>query len=187
MKVIYISTVKKCIGNDAKKFALLIVFLAIALFIRTHVVRLAVVRGESMYPTFLDRDVIAINQTNCMPSRGDVVLIDVSRKPIHGKYIVKRVIAIEGDTVTLDYEKNSVYVNGLRVSEPYLNFDQGDPMITFDAINTITYRVPTGTVFVLGDNRNNSIDSRSDILGMIKSSEIIGKVCLHIYLQQCFS
>lgn len=187
MKQLYSSHSKERSNCDIKNLFILILLLVIVYFINTHIVRLAIVSGTSMYPTFMDKDILVINQMNYTPSGGDVVLIDVSRKPIHGKYIVKRIIAIEGDTVTLDYEKNSVYVNGLRVTEPYLNFDQGDPMIAFDAIGTITYQVPAGTVFILGDNRNNSIDSRSNMLGMIKKSDIIGKVFLRLSLQQYFS
>ena len=65
----------------------------------------------------------------------------------------------------------------MQVTEPYLNFDQDDPMKTLDSIDDITYQVPPGTIFVMGDNRNNSLDSRSNILGMINSTDVVGKVC----------
>lgn len=177
MRQIYTSVVKKYLGNDAKKIVLLILILVMAYFINTHVARLAIVSGESMYPTFIDKDILLVNQVNYIPSRGDVILIDISGKPLPGQYIVKRIIAVAGDTVSLDYEKNSVYVNGIRVSEPYLNFDQSDPMLALDSVNNITYQVPIGTVFVMGDNRNHSIDSRYEILGMVSKADIVGRVC----------
>lgn len=170
-----------------KKIFFLILLLATAFFVNTHVARLAIVSGESMYPTFLDKDILLVNQVNCVPSRGDVVLIDISESSVLGKYIVKRVIAVEGDTVKLDYESDSVLVNGVQIIEPYLNFDQDDPMKAFDAIDDITYQVPPGAIFVMGDNRNNSLDSRSNMLGMINASDVVGKVCKRFSFLQHFN
>lgn len=187
MKQICAKANKENLVSLAKGLPILILLLALVCFVNTHIVRLAIVSGESMYPTLADRDILLISQLNYEPSRDDVVLIDISESPVLGQYIVKRVIAIEGDTVRLDYENNSVFVNGIRLSEPYLNFEQSDPMIALDATNDVSYQVPTGTVFVMGDNRNNSIDSRSETLGMIRQSDIVGKVCRRLSLQQYFS
>lgn len=168
------------------KYAILILVFAAVLFIRTYVVRLALVSGESMYPTLLNGDIVVINQMNYAPARSDIVLIDVSDKPIRGAYIVKRIIAVEGDTVTLDYENDSIFVNDTKISEPYLNLDQEDPMQALDAPISITYQVPIGTVFVMGDNRNYSLDSRDSVLGMISESDILGRVCRRIPITQYF-
>lgn len=154
--------------------------------INTYIIRLAFVSGESMYPTLADGDLLLVNQVNDQPSRGDIILIDTSESSLPGEYIVKRVVAIEGDTVILDYESDSVYVNGVRIAESYLNLDQEDPMIELNSVSTITYQVPPGAVFVLGDNRNDSIDSRSETLGMIEKTEIVGVVFLHISFLQYF-
>lgn len=166
---------------------LIIISLAMAYVLNTYIIRFAVVSGESMYPTLTDRDILLVNQVNYEPSRGDIVLIDISESALLGKYIVKRIIATEGDTISLDYEGNSVYVNGVRVSESYINHNPRDPMEAIDAINNISYQVPPGTVFVMGDNRNESIDSRSDLLGMIEKTNVVGKVCLHFSPFRYFS
>lgn len=155
--------------------------------INAYVVRLAFVTGESMYPTLADGDLILVNQLRDEPSIGEIVLIDTSENPWLGKYIVKRVIAVEGDTVILDYECDSVYVNGVRVSEPYLYHDWGDPMVAQNGVSVVAYQVPTGAFFVMGDNRNNSIDSRNEMIGMIEKTEIVGLVFLHISFLQFFS
>lgn len=176
---------KKMIRKFRNPLIFIILFTT-AYVLNTYIARLALVSGESMYPTLMDGDILLVNQVNHEPSRGDVILIDVSASPLVGRYIVKRVIAIEGDTVSLDYENNAVLVNGERISEPYLNRSQDDPMKAIDSTNNISYQVPFGTVFVMGDNRNNSVDSRSDMLGMIKKSDVVGKVCLHFSLSQYF-
>lgn len=164
-----------------------ILLLCMVYIINTYFIKFAFVSGESMHPTLTHGDLLLVNQVNYQPSRGDIILIDTSQNSLPGEYIVKRVIAIEGDTVTIDYESDSIFVNELRISEPYLNLDQGDPMIALDGVSAITYQVPPGAVFVLGDNRNNSIDSRSEMLGMIEKTEIVGVVFLHISFLQYFS
>lgn len=169
-----------------KELLLFILLLFVVYSINTYVIRLVFVSGESMYPTLADGDLLLVNQVDNQPSRGDIILIDTSQSSYPGKYIVKRVVALEGDTVIMDYESDSVYVNGVRIAESYLNLDQGDPMIELNAVSTITYQVPPGAVFVLGDNRNDSIDSRSETLGMIEKTEIVGVVFLHISFLQYF-
>lgn len=165
----------------------IILLLCVVYSINTYVIKLAYVSGESMYPTLADGDLLLVNQVSNQPSRGDIILIDTSQSSLPGEYAVKRVVALEGDTVILNYESDSVYVNGVRIVESYLNLDQGDPMIEPNGVSTITYQVPTGAVFVLGDNRNDSIDSRSETLGMIERTEIVGVVFLHIPFLRYFS
>lgn len=170
-----------------KELLCIILLLCVVYSINTYVIKLAYVSGESMYPTLADGDLLLVNQVNNQPSRGDIILIDTSQSSLPGEYAVKRVVALEGDTVILDYESDSVYVNGVRIVESYLNLDQGDPMIEPNGVSTITYQVPPGAVFVLGDNRNDSIDSRSETLGMIEKTEMVGVVFLHIPFLRYFS
>lgn len=180
------NSIKQYIIRQKESLCILLL-LCVVYSINTYVIKLAYVSGESMYPTLADGDLLLVNQVNNQPSRGDIILIDISQSSLPGEYAVKRVVALEGDTVILDYESDSVYVNGVRIVESYLNLDQGDPMIELNGVSAITYQVPPGAVFVLGDNRNDSIDSRSETLGMIEKTEMVGVVFLHIPFLRYFS
>ena len=93
-------------------------------------------------------------------------------------YIVKRVIATQGDRVKIDYDTDTVTVNEIPIDEPYLNSEEPDPMEPRDGQTVVSLTVPEGTVFVMGDNRNHSADSRSEKYGPIDAKKILGKVIL---------
>ena len=88
------------------------------LLLNTFVVKLAIVDGLSMYPTLNDRDLLLVYQLGYEPEPGDVVVIRVTEERFSRKYIVKRVIATEGDTLLIDYDLNAVAVNGTVLEEP---------------------------------------------------------------------
>lgn len=103
------------------------------------------------------------------PQRGDVVIVD--SYTAYGKPLVKRVIAKGGDTISIDYASGTVTVNGEVLDEDYI----AEPTyLGYDV--EFPYTVPEGTVFVMGDNRNNSLDSRSSYVGCIDERDILGKV-----------
>ena len=103
------------------------------------------------------------------PERGDVVIVDGDT--VYGKPLVKRVIAKGGDTISIDYATGEVVVNGQLLDEPYL----AEPTrLGYDI--EFPYTVPEGTLFVMGDNRNASLDSRSSQIGCIPETDILGKV-----------
>ena len=103
------------------------------------------------------------------PQRGDVVIVDSYTS--YGKPLVKRVIAKGGDTVSIDYATGTVAVNGEVLQEDYI----AEPTyLGYDV--QFPYTVPEGTVFVMGDNRNQSLDSRSTYVGCIDERDILGKV-----------
>ncbi len=131
------------------------------------------VRGESMVPTLLDGDKIIITRLTSSYDAGDMVVLQKdSFKP---DPIVKRIIATEGQTVDIDFEKGVVYVNGFALEESYIN------ELTYDPENFEGPQVvPEGCVFVLGDNRNNSLDSRYAPIGMVDERHILGKVIFRI-------
>ena len=131
--------------------------------------RIIQVDGASMVPTLQNGDKLIVWGAGYEPQRGDVVIVD--SYTAYGKPLVKRVIAKGGDTISIDYASGIVTVNGEvldedYIAEPtYLGYDVGFP-----------YTVPEGTVFVMGDNRNNSLDSRSSYVGCIDERDILGKV-----------
>ena len=150
------------------------------LLINTFVIKLALVDGRSMYPTLHDNQLMLVFRPGYTPAGGDVVVIHTGKGIFNRDYIVKRVIATQGQSVTIDYDLDTVTVDDTTLSEPYLNFEEGDPMLPRDDRSVVRYTVPEGCVFVMGDNRNHSADSRSDKYGMIDMSDIVGQVVLPV-------
>ncbi len=108
------------------------------------------------------------------PSRGDIVV--VTKPNSENEPLIKRVIALEGQTVDIDFSKGIVYVDGEALDEPYVNTPTN---LRYDVKFPIT--VPKGDLFVLGDNRNGSLDSRSSRIGFIDTRYVLGKVYLRIF------
>ena len=124
--------------------------------------RIIQVDGESMVPTLQNGEKLIVWGAGYEPQRGDVVIVD-SYMP-YGKPLV---------TICIDYETGTVAVNGEVLQEDYI----AEPTyLGYDV--EFPYTVPEGTVFVMGDNRNNSLDSRSSYVGCIDERDILGKVLL---------
>ena len=131
--------------------------------------RIIQVDGASMVPTLQNGDKLIVWGAGYEPQRGDVVIVD--SYTAYGKPLVKRVIAKGGDTISIDYASGTVTVNGEVLDEDYI----AEPTyLGYDV--EFPYPVPEGTVFVMGDNRNNSLDSRSSYVGCIDERDILGKV-----------
>ncbi len=156
------------------------IFVVILIF--TFVLRTVVVKGESMSPNFHDKDRLIISHFNLTPEKGDILVMN--SYGLH-ETIIKRCIGTAGDKIRIDYNENSVEVNGQIISNKYL----GEPMInkpTYDqkyavSIGVYEYTVPEGKIFVMGDNRNGSSDSRSSFVGFIDIEDVLGKVIFRIY------
>ena len=139
--------------------------------------RIIVVSGPSMKQTLLDGDYLLLvgNLFYREPQAGDVVVLSKHTYD-NGKPIVKRVIATEGQIVDMDYENGIVYVDGLPLEEDYTN-----TLTNLDEGASFPQIVEEGCVFVMGDNRNNSKDSRSLEIGQVDKREILGKVALLLF------
>jgi signal peptidase I len=143
---------------------------AIAVFIMVFIGRSTVVDGSSMEPTLSDRDRLWLDKLTYRfsePRRGDIVVFDMP-----GEKYIKRVIGLPGERVWS--EDGVVYVDGKRLEEDYVL----DRIRRGGDFGPVT--VPEGSVFVLGDNRNNSDDSRGSV-GMLDIDRIIGKVVFRYY------
>lgn len=137
------------------------------------VLRPAAVIGNSMLPSFSGDRVACIHSFSGY-ERGDVIIIShATRKD---ESIIKRVIAVGGDTVDIDFYKGTVSVNGQVLDEPYVNTPTN---LSYDMTFPVT--VPESKLFVLGDNRNDSLDSRSTDIGFINENKVLGKVVFRFY------
>ena len=141
-------------------------------FLITRVITPAFVVGPSMEPTFHDRDMVIafrLAYWRELPEQDDIILFE-STLP-DDRILIKRVIASEGDELLIN--NGILYVNGQEIEETYLKEAEfyGNTEIT----------IPEGAVFVMGDNRNRSLDSRSEEIGLVDQGEIIGKVMFRIF------
>ena len=141
------------------------------------VFRIIVVSGSSMKQTLIDGDYLLLlsNVFYKEPQRGDIVVIS-KRSFDNGKPIVKRVIATEGQTVDIDFDAAVVYVDGLALEEPYIN----TPTNVSEGTQ-FPLTVEEGCIFVLGDNRGVSRDSRDPAIGQIDKREVLGKALYLIF------
>lgn len=152
----------------------LILAMSVVFILLTFVFRLVNVDGQSMMDTLFDKDKVLVTNLCYTPECGDVVVIS------HGqnlnKPIIKRVIATEGQSLSIDFSTGNVVVDGAVLDEPYikdLTVKQGDA--------EIPEVIPEDMVFVMGDNRNHSTDSRFTAVGLINENDIVGKAQFIIY------
>ena len=146
----------------------LVFAVAIVVILLTFFVRLVDVSGTSMLQTLQNNDKVIVSNL-----LGDIVVVSKGAK--YAEPIIKRVIATEGQTLSIDFDKESVVVDGVELKEDYI---QGH---THKEDGEIPAVIPKGKVFVLGDNRGVSMDSRSKTIGLIDVKDIIGKADLVVF------
>lgn len=142
----------------------------------TFIVRLIGVDGHSMVPTLQDGDrLLVLNSILYNDYQyGDIVVL--RKESFLENPIVKRVIATEGQTVDIDFQNGVVFVDGVPLKEDYIN------ELTYEPEGTVfPLTVPDGSIFVMGDNRNHSDDSRNDSLGTVDTRYVIGKVVFLLF------
>ncbi len=160
----------------------MVYILAAVTLVFVFLMRMVSVVGPSMTPTLLNGDRLTLlsNTIYSDPKPGDVVVATVPSYD-ENESIVKRVIAVEGQTVDIQYDASgaaTVYVDGAAQDEPYIN----ETMLRA-SYNTIDFpvTVPEGCVFVMGDNRNHSADSRYPAIGIFDKRYVLGKVLLVVW------
>ena len=136
--------------------------------------RLVGVDGESMTNTLQHGDwLLTYNKSEYV--QGDIVVI--TQETYFQNPLIKRVIAVGGQTIDIDYETATVYVDGVALDEPYT---RDDYLIKKMEYREFPYTVPEGYLFCMGDNRNGSSDSRSSLVGPIDEREILGKAFIRL-------
>lgn len=154
---------------DSFVFAIILILL-----IFVFAVRVVGVNGDSMNPTLNDGDWLTVSAINIDYERGDIVVI--TQPNALNEPLIKRVIAVGGDTVDIDFNTNEVIVNGEVLDEPYIKAPTSSRGDFSQPI-----RIPEGYVFVMGDNRNNSLDSRFNSIGIIDERYILGVANVRLY------
>ena len=172
-----VNTVKERTDAVSSSFEWIQVFLVplmIIIILMTFVFRIVNVDGTSMMNTLHDSDLVLVTNFLYEPENGDIVVISHGQE--YATPIIKRIIAKAGQTVKIDYENNQVIVDGVAIDEPYLP----EAMIDNPSENNqeIPEVIPEGKIFVMGDNRNHSSDSRSQRIGLINETDVIGKAQL---------
>ena len=146
----------------------------------TFVVRINRVDGHSMDNTLQHNELLLVWSLGYTPKTGDIVIVDKPTATIlRGNAIVKRVIATGGQTVDIDYENSTVYVDGQALDEPYIK-----ETMYFPASYTMSqthWDVPQGQLFLMGDNRNGSTDSRDERLGPVDEGYVLGRAVLALW------
>lgn len=153
----------------------IVISVVIALIITTFI-RPTLVKGYSMYPTLNEYDYLIINKIPYMmhePERGDIVVFKSHLTTEDGKEkdLIKRVIGIPKDKIKITDGK--VFVNGEKLNEPYINGDYTPGEIDIE--------VPENKIFAMGDNRENSLDSRDERVGPVEIDTVRGKVLVRLY------
>ncbi len=154
-------------------FDALLISLTLVLLVLLFLVRTVTVDGISMVPTLQDNDQLIAKSLFYEPERGDIVVVDGYIS--YGKPLVKRVIGVGGDKVDINFDTGEVFVNDELLSEPYIS---APTTLSYDVQFPVT--VPEGYLFLMGDNRPHSDDSRHSEVGFVDRRDILGEVIFRL-------
>ena len=151
--------------------------IVIVVFCLTFCFRLVEVDGTSMMDTLTHHDKVIVTDMFYTPHNNDIIVI--SHGSNYNQPIIKRVIAVAGQAIKLDYDNNKIYVDGIELKEDYIK--DGETFGQAEGDNPIPAVVPEGKIFVMGDHRHVSLDSRSSKIGLIDVKDVIGKAQLVVF------
>lgn len=171
---------------DMLEAVLISVFFVIMLF--AYVLRPVTVEGHSMESTLQNQDKLFMTDLLYTPERGDIVIVDNDVSHIYDengnliegpglstatteKHLIKRVIAVGGETLNIDFTTGIVTIDGEVLEEPYIN----NLTVNDEGAFTFPLTIPEGYYFVMGDNRQHSSDSRHPMVGLVSEEQIMGK------------
>lgn len=157
--------------------------LAVITLVFVFFFRLNGVSGSSMYPTLVDKDYLVL-ESNFLyrdAKQGDIVVLYTPPFSENDELLVKRVIAVGGQTVDIDFNAGVVYVDGQALDEPYTFEPTYLSYAEYGKALDYPVTVPEGELFVMGDNRNHSEDSRFSDVGCVKKEAVLGKVLFVVF------
>lgn len=150
--------------------ASILIALVIALVLRNYVVTFVKVYGTSMVPTLQNNERLIVVRLGYQPKAGDIIILN---PPVGRGPYVKRIIGMPGQTVSIDNATGNVYIDGVLQDEPYIN--------NMTTSNKSQFIVPEKCVFVMGDNRGSSHDSRSSDVGFIPFESVLGRAVFRVW------
>ncbi|MGP1570281.1 MAG: signal peptidase I [Eubacteriales bacterium] len=163
--------------SGIKEFLKELLIAVVIAFLIMQIVKPTIVKESSMEPTLYENNYLILNRQAYRfgePQRGDIIVFhsDLVTQNGHEKLLIKRIIGLPGDVITI--ANGSVYLNGKKIEESYIKDGRTDGEIT-------ALTVPKGEIFVMGDNRLVSVDSRSEAVGTVKLDRVLGKAMVRLY------